>query len=253
MYYSNSYITDPEEEMAMEQLRLDGIELLDMSVSSETLLYRESTLPSPLSYMVPNLRELNCSYNPMQSPILQEFTNNCPDLEMIHWDGITVGSYVDLFGKEIEFANNLKELILDESTFIFGRGHRYFLNAEYEDQMTSLDNHPNVFIFHKCKSTVLERVSIRNANYVKEIDITRAVVLYNQSHGIRVTKYKRVSIPQDALIKFVRNAPSSLKWFRSDLTVENIKLLQRERPEIEFVYPKQKWKQTTLDLYYKSK
>jgi hypothetical protein len=42
-------------------------------------------------------------------------------------------------------------------------------------------------------------------------------------------------VTQDMIIKFVRNAPSSLIWFRSDLTKENIHMLQKERPEIEFV------------------
>ena len=40
---------------------------------------------------------------------------------------------------------------------------------------------------------------------------------------------------QNMLIKFVRNAPPSLKWFRSDLTQGNIDMLQSERPGIELV------------------
>merc|ERR1712238_451069 len=35
-------------------------------------------------------------------------------------------------------------------------------------------------------------------------------------------------------IKFVRHAPS-LKWFRSDLSQENVDMLQTERPNVEFV------------------
>ena len=42
-------------------------------------------------------------------------------------------------------------------------------------------------------------------------------------------------IPQNALIKFVRNAPSSLRWFRSDLSQENIAMLKKERLGIAFL------------------
>ena len=44
-----------------------------------------------------------------------------------------------------------------------------------------------------------------------------------------------ILIPQNALIKFVRNAPVSLLWFRSDLSRANIEMLQKERPGIEFL------------------
>jgi hypothetical protein len=37
------------------------------------------------------------------------------------------------------------------------------------------------------------------------------------------------------LIKFVRNAPPTLRWFRSDFTPDNMKILRMERPEIELL------------------
>jgi hypothetical protein len=40
-------------------------------------------------------------------------------------------------------------------------------------------------------------------------------------------------IPQSALVDFVRNAPN-LRWFRSDLTPENVARLQGERPDVAF-------------------
>eukprot|EP00536_Pseudo-nitzschia_multiseries_P005765 jgi/Psemu1/13439/gm1.13439_g len=40
-------------------------------------------------------------------------------------------------------------------------------------------------------------------------------------------------VPQAALIKFVRTAPQSLRWFRSDLSPENMDMLRSERPGIE--------------------
>ena len=42
-------------------------------------------------------------------------------------------------------------------------------------------------------------------------------------------------MPRNALIKFVRNAPPSLCWFRSDLTPENMNMLRLERPDIELL------------------
>ena len=41
-------------------------------------------------------------------------------------------------------------------------------------------------------------------------------------------------VSQAMLIKMVRNHPT-LRWLRSDLTEENITMLQRERPDITFV------------------
>ena len=40
-------------------------------------------------------------------------------------------------------------------------------------------------------------------------------------------------VPQEMLIKMVRRHPS-LRWLRSDLSEENIAMLQQERPEITF-------------------
>jgi hypothetical protein len=39
---------------------------------------------------------------------------------------------------------------------------------------------------------------------------------------------------QEVLIRFVRNAPN-LRWFRSDLTPENVAMLKAERPDVTFV------------------
>ena len=65
------------------------------------------------------------------------------------------------------------------------------------------EDDPGIFLFHECSSKV-ERISIRNAR----------------------------NITQKMLIKFIREAPTSLRWFRSDLTPENMTMLRLERPEI---------------------
>ena len=73
---------------------------------------------------------------------------------------------------------------------------------------TYYDNeyHRATFLFCHC-SKALERVSIQNMKCDDEV------------------------VPQDVLIKFVRNVPT-LRWFRSDLTIENMNMLNLERPEI---------------------
>jgi hypothetical protein len=63
----------------------------------------------------------------------------------------------------------------------------------------------------------LERVSIKNAKYSNEMS-------HNEVPQV---------VPQSALLKFARCAPN-LRWFRSDLTEENIAILQAQRPEITF-------------------
>ena len=115
----------------------------------------------------------------------------------------------------MEKATNLKEIYMDNSVFA----------VDYVDKrhrLSDLENneHSNIFLFHKLLSTCskpLERVSIRNAKWYV--------------YGIRDTTV----IPQNALIKFVRKAPMSLRWFRSDLTEENRTMLRSERPGIELV------------------
>jgi hypothetical protein len=74
--------------------------------------------------------------------------------------------------------------------------------------------HQDVFMFYRCCKS-LERVSIRNVKYYYP--------------------FGKENYTQNALIKFVRNAPPTLRWLRSDLTPENMTMLRIERPGIELV------------------
>lgn len=67
--------------------------------------------------------------------------------------------------------------------------------------------------------SLLERVSIKKGRYHLSA---------SPSAGARAKP-----IPQAALMTFVRRTPS-LRWFRSDLTAQNVALLQAERPDIIF-------------------
>ena len=86
--------------------------------------------------------------------------------------------------------------------------------------MPDLDNEDesvaNMFIYQGCSSTVLERVSMRNSKFV--------VRTLNRERTRWVMKTPIV-IPQTALMKFIRNSPITLRWFRSNLTKDNSTIL----------------------------
>lgn len=69
------------------------------------------------------------------------------------------------------------------------------------------------YMFQHCSS--LQRLSIKNAT--NDIYFTRAEPM-----------------PQERIVKMVRLHPT-LRWLRSDLTEENVAMLQQERPEITLV------------------
>ena len=102
-------------------------------------------------------------------------------LGKITWNNINYGySTVHLDDTDMYHANNnLKEITMD------GLG---FYN--YYDAFSDLNNNQDSLIFCKC-SKGLQRVSIQNGTQAST----------------------KLPIPQDALIKFVRNVPTTLKWF----------------------------------------
>jgi hypothetical protein len=190
--------------------QMDGILSLDFSLSSTTTTRANSSLLYVFSCILPNLREINL-FN-IRSPghaALMEFSNRCPYLEKVTWNNINANYSVYLDGCHMRSAKNIKEIIMDDSVFY------YFSNRDILDKMSDLENQRDTFIFHYC-CKVLERVSIRNAKWHPD--------------GANVNV-----VPQNALIKFVRKAPTSLRWFRSDLTVENMNMLRLERPELELL------------------
>ena len=98
----------------------------------------------------------------------------------------------------------LQEVYMDNSEFICD--DRDFFNP---------NSHPRKHMFMFLGSKSLTRVSIKNCSF-------------------KFRTSRKLEMPQDALIKFVRNAPK-LRWFRSNLNIANIVMLRRERPMVEFV------------------
>ena len=187
---------------------MDWILSLDISVSmpvdvSMPMDVQRMPIVIALSQILPNLREINLSNIRTDLDGLQHFSINCPQFEKLTWNNITIitGHFFkfSLDGSNMMQAKNLKEIIMDDSDFNY---------QEWKDEeMSIIDNiRHSRFLFCYC-SKALERVSIRNMKWDSEV------------------------VSQDALIKFVRNVPT-LRWFRSDLTIENMNMLNLERPEI---------------------
>jgi len=215
-------ISDPEWTELIkitDKLRLYGVISLDMYSLPPSTDIRIDDLGAFLPSMLPNLRYINLSNNGFGKLYLCKFSMYCPNLETITWHNFDRKQSVIINGREMMPATNLKEIYMDDSVFLFSRvsprGRDKFLDLEN-------DEHSDIFLFYQC-STKLERVSIRNAKwYVGEY-------INGEFRG------ETTVIPQNALIKFVRNAAQTLRWFRSDLTEDNMNMLRSERPGIEFV------------------
>ena len=210
-----------------DTLRLYGVVSLD--ISNPTTPY----LPDDWDYFIcflfskilPNLRDVNFSNTGFPSASFRYFCTKCPNLEKITWHNSTLTtrynlkaerkSKINIDGRDMMNATNLKYIYMDGSVFEVGDVKR--------DKLLDLENdaHSDIFLFHKFSSKLLERVSIRNAKWY---------VSYAWGNY-----YNTTVIPQNVLIKFVRKAPTSLRWFRSHLTEENMMMLRSERPGIELV------------------
>lgn len=220
-------LTFEEMEQQVTSLSFGSITSLDLSVSvckrgGETMLNRR-TLPRSVSWLLsnllPNLTELDLS-NLHGGPInegdsISELAlfnaTNCPNLEKVVWNNRVGGCYF-LRGKDMKTLNHLKEIHVD-NLLCDWRYDKLFapLLSQFFDENSIIQR----YFFFACNKK-LERVSLVGGKYVK------------------VGSTNVLDFPQWSLIRFVRNTPR-LRWFRSDLTKENIQILSRERPEITFV------------------
>ena len=203
------------------KVRITGITSLDLdgfSFTDRTTALSANILLSIFPFILPRLREVNLSYMPVSGRNLLYFSKHCPLLEKITLNNsflfiLDPGTLNDnwgfkafsLNGSDMRHSNNLKEINLDSS--------RFKCDGLYRNAIEDLNDHPKVCMFHRC-CKALERVSIRNPRLCDEDD---------------------KAISQDTLIKFVRNAPPSLHWFRSDLTTDNMAMLRIERPGIKLL------------------
>jgi len=165
-----------------------------------------------LSFLTPNLRELDCSAAFTRHGMLLDCLRQWTHLQKITWNYIPKREGIQLDGSNFLLASvrsNLREVIMDNAYFVCeSSAETERMNAQSNDESDASVSEE--YIFHRCfhkNDSQLERLSIRNAT----------------------------PISQNMLMKFVRNAPLTLTWFRSDLSPTNMDTLRSERPGIEFV------------------
>jgi hypothetical protein len=180
-----------------------GVSVLILPTSSS-----EEAVELVLSVVVPllpDLRHLDCSPDSVPESKHWTLAFDCVTLQF-HSLTRRRGRLV-YDGSQLNRFMNVTNLYLDDSVLHYNPDH------PVEDTVR------NTKIFRNCL-LLLERVSFKNLQYQIERERGRW-------GSIRV-------VPQILLINFVRGTPS-LMWFRSDLTPENVAMLQLERPDLTFV------------------
>ena len=216
----------------MRRFKLDGIISLRMvSPSSRTnRSFNIDNIFNALKRILPlqNLRLVdlsNCSFYDEKK--LPRFLKNCSSLEQITYNNNhNESSALEIIGTELKNCSSLTEINMDNSTFVGYNDGLSNLNLENE-------KYSKLFLFWKCSSKVLQNVSIKNARYYRNELVPEYIGLRQRLHRVCLHRVL-VPLPQAALIKFVRNGPPSLRYFRSDLTPANREMLRLERPDIVF-------------------
>jgi hypothetical protein len=192
--------------------KLQHVRVLDLSFPSNDLKKNtdvESCVVVLLTFAMPCLREIDLSNAKVAESALALLDHTCPELEKITWNHYHYHLYNAvgfMQGSALSACRCLKEIYMDDSTFYY-----HYINESMAIRRGEL---PDSHFFSRC-NTFLERVSLRNAKYDFHEPTPQ-------------------SFPEFGLLKFVRNTPS-LRWFRSDLSPENVAILQAERPEVTFV------------------
>lgn len=188
--------------------RIRGVTRLDMSLSTNTRTKKErqvaACVPKSMAKIMPHLKEVDLSNINVSQSAISDFAKRCPLLEMFHWHNCKYASAF-VTGQDFKACRNLKEIHMNDANFYA---------SQYQIAAMEEDGDKVACLFYFVRET-LERVSIQNA----------ACHSYGQ---------KSKPVTQKALMKFVRSAPN-LKWFQSDLTLDNIAILQVERPGIVFL------------------
>jgi len=182
-----------------QQARLPGVTSLDVSFRpTDADRHTATNLLTALTLALPNLRELDMSH--MKGRFISEnIAKNCKNLKTLRYNGAETGFYFT--GRHcLDHFTDLRELHLDNA-------HLRCMTSDWE----MLDG-----LFSHCNGK-LERVSLKGAT--------------TDTTGVR---HRPRRLHDCELMEFVRATPS-LKWLRSDLSRENVAILQRERPEIHFL------------------
>ena len=153
--------------------------------------------------LFPNMREIDLSHLQVSGALA--VSPGFPHVKRVTWNHLDRAMY--LSGSCL--PRTLLELFVDGSCFLSARESRDATQRVYESPGTAS-------LLGSCIH--LERLSIKDATFCCRF--TPAEIKF--------------PVTQNMLIEMVRNLVS-LKWLRSDLTPENIAMLQQERSDITFV------------------
>merc|ERR1719162_808783 len=137
----------------MQSWGLYGVEELDMSSAAQDGSSDDSLLFA-FTRILPNLREIDLSNTDTFSATLEKVIKACSRLEKITWHNIPESSEMEIDGFDLRHATNLKEMYMDGAEFYCP------INFDFHYDLDA-----TIFLFPKCGSNKLERVSIRNATY----------------------------------------------------------------------------------------
>jgi len=208
---------------------IDSITSLDISLlhnSSSLSQVKVQVLDDMKNLLSNSVQEINLSYvrfknSLQQRKLLRRFFSSLSSLEKVTWHHCDRDI---IFNGSPFHPTNTKEIYSDNSLFTLSETTIDLMSSSNFGQRQQHDD--NFYMFYCYKS--LECLSIRNAKY------TDHIFGYLDDNNIDDCTV-RIDIPQNALIKFVRKSPTSMRWFRSDLTKENMDMLRKERPEIQLL------------------
>jgi hypothetical protein len=220
-----------------------------------------------LSLLVPNLREIDMSYLPLTSLGVAWIAENNPKLERIRWNRSLIWPINHHAYDILRACRNLKELYIDDARLLFGPGRsrrrrqqrrQRRRQRQEQDELEGVndngndDDNDNEIRIRNIGNNHDQENNHNNeaeddANNDADAEALWSSLLENIQSLVRVScrrarwytqnsKFITIGETEDgqaSLIRFVRSA-GNLKWFRSDLTDENVAILEKERPEIVF-------------------
>ena len=217
-------IVNREAKPIMSSVKMDHVTHLDLSSSNANCSVVKSRRGFPqiapsvtklMHHVVPAIKVLDLSHNQVNTATVADAARNYKKLESIRLEGGLLASSIT--GIDLKHCEALKELFL-ANTLVTA-------SAKEEIDVFEKEEEEEACPFVHCLRN-LERVSFKGCHYFNMTAARTEDTTPNSS--VRGKPFSQVG-----LIKFVRNAPS-LKWFDSDLTKDNVEMLQAERPDLVF-------------------
>ena len=207
-----------------------------------------------LSLLVPNLREIDMSYLPLTSLGVAWIAENNPKLERIRWNRSLIwpinNGHDHTAYDILRACRNLKELYIDDARLLFGsarrrrqrprrrRNHQQQQQEQEQEQDDNVndddndydygnDNHDDEDDNDNDDTEALWSSLTENVQSLVRVSCRRA-----RWYDRKLSKFTTIGQTEEgqaSLMRFVRSA-TNLKWFRSDLTKDNVAILKQELP-----------------------